>query len=97
MFKFLDNAGLAYFYDKLKSRVKIVERKYAYTTTSRQMVTFTIPDYDPSKETLAVYVNGLMCIEGAQYDYTISGNVVSLTKELDANQICYFVVSSISI
>lgn len=95
--KYLDNVGLSYFYNKLKANAKVVERKYAYTTPSKQIVSFTIPDYDFSKETLAVYVNGLMCIEGEQYDYTISGNIVSLTKELDANQICYFVVSSISI
>lgn len=95
--KFLNHAGLGHFYNKLKSRVKIVETKYVYTTPSRQMVSFTIPNFNSNTQTLEVHVNGLMCIEGSQYDYTLSGNVVSLTKELDANQIVYFVIRSVSI
>lgn len=95
--KYLDNIGLGYFYSKLKSKVKIVEKKYVYVTPSRQTVSFTVPDFNANTCTLEVYVNGLMCIEGAQYDYTLSGNIVSLTKELDANQTCYFVVKSITL
>ena len=94
--KYLNEAGLAYLIEALQSKIKITRTEYSYTTSSAETVTFTVPAYTTDgKSTLDVYINGLRAIPTT--DYTLSGNIVSLTKELTANQTVYFVVDKISI
>lgn len=86
----LDLAGLQHFLSKLKTNgVKISEARYTVTTSASQVVSYTVPDFVPSTMTLDVYINGLHCIPTV--DYTLSGNIVSMTKELDAGQTIEFV------
>ena len=94
--KYLDQVGLAHLIEVLQSNIKITRSEYSYTTSSAETVTFTVPTYTTDgKSTLDVYINGLRAVPTT--DYTLSGNVVSLTKELTAGQNVYFVVDTISI
>lgn len=70
----------------------ITEYRYTYTTPERQTVSFTIPTYTIGC-TLDIYINGMYCIPDV--DYTLSGNVVSITKELDGGQVCHFIVRKV--
>ena len=90
----LDLSGLTYFLSKLKSGIKVSDTRYYVTTSASQTVSYTVPDFTPSTMTLDVYVNGLHCIPTV--DYTLSGNVVSMVKELDAGQTIEFVVRGVT-
>lgn len=91
----LDLAGLQRFLLNLKANgVKLFETRYTVTTSASQTVSYTVPDFTPSTMTLDVYVNGLHCIPTV--DYTLSGNVVSMVKELDAGQTIEFVVRGVT-
>lgn len=90
----LNTSGMNYLISKLKSRIKITEFPYTYTTTSSQTVSFTVPDFSSSTMTLDVYINGLRCVPTV--DYTLNGNVVTMLNELDAGQTCFFVVRKVS-
>jgi hypothetical protein len=89
----LNTSGMNYLIGQLRSKLKITETRYSYTTTSSQTVTFTVPGFSSSTMTLDVYVNGLHCIPGT--DYTLSGNVVTMANELDVGQTCSFVVRKV--
>lgn len=93
--KYLDLAGLQYFQQKIQASgsATLTESRYSYTTTSAQIVSFTIPNFSASTCTLDVYINGLYCIPTV--DYTLSGNVLTMTKELDAGQSCHFVIRKV--
>ena len=94
--KYLDQAGLEYLVQKLRDSLKVTETPYSYTTTSAQTVSFTVPAYTTDgKSTLDVYINGLKAIPTTEY--TISGNVVTLVNQLEANQTVTFIVRTISI
>lgn len=90
----LNTSGMNYLLAQLKSKLKITEARYSYTTTTSQTVTFTVPDFSSSTMTLDVYVNGLYCMPTV--DYTINGNVVTMVNELDSGQTCSFVVRKVS-
>lgn len=91
----LNLAGVNYLISQLKSRIKITETSYTYTTTEKQTVSFTVPDFSSDTMTLDVYINGLRCIPNN--DYTLSSNVVTMVNELDAGQECFFVVRKVSL
>ena len=91
--KILDKAGAEYLVAQMMSRIKLVEYKGNVTTSSSTAGPFTVSNYTPGVDTLGVYVNGLRLIEGV--DYSVSGTSVMLTKALDANQACEFVVTKI--
>lgn len=94
--KFLDLAGVEYLVEQLTARLTLARTEYNYTTTSAETVSFTVPAYTTDgKSTLDVYINRLLAIPTV--DYTLSGNQVTLTKELDAGQQLTFVVNTISI
>lgn len=94
--KYLDLDGLKYFQQKLSAigGATLTESRYSYTTTATQVVSFTIPDFSSATCTLDVYINGLYCVPTV--DYTLNGNVLTMTKELDAGQPCHFVVRKVS-
>lgn len=93
--KYLNEEGTACLVRELKSKLKITRTEYTYTTTSAETVSFTVPAYTTDgKSTLDIYVNGLRAIPTT--DYTMSSNVVTLTKKLTAGQTVYFVVDTIS-
>lgn len=91
--KVLDEAGAQYLVAQMMSRIKLVDYKGTHTTTSSTAGPFTVSNYTPGVDSLGVYVNGLRLIEGT--DYSVSGTSVTLTKALDANQTCEFVVTKI--
>lgn len=93
--KYLNIEGTECLVRELKSKLKITRTEYTYTTTSAETVSFTVPAYTTDgKSTLDIYINGLRAIPTT--DYTMSGNKVTLTKELSADQTVYFVVDTIS-
>lgn len=85
----LNLSGLSYFLSKLRSAIKITESRYYVTTSTNQTVSYTVPDFNATTMTLDVYINGLHCIPTV--DYNISGNVVTMVKDLDAGQTVEFV------
>ena len=91
----VDKSGLQYFLSKLRSNIKISESRNTYTTTSTGTVTYTVPNFNSSTMTLDVYINGLHCIPTT--DYTVNGNVVTIVNELEAGQICEFVVRKVTL
>lgn len=100
--KIINDTGLRYAISKIKTLIAtefdnldigITEYRYTYTTPERQTVSFTVPTYTTGC-TLDIYINGLYCIPDV--DYTISGNVVSIVKELDGGQVCHFVVRKVN-
>lgn len=94
--KFLDLAGVEYLVEQLTARLRLARTEYNYTTTSAETVSFTVPAYTTDgKSTLDVYINRLLAIPTV--DYTLSGNQVTLTKELDAGQQLTFVVNTIKL
>lgn len=94
--KYLDEDGLAHLISTLKSSIRIVETSDTYTTTDVEQITFTVPTYTTDgRSTLDIYVNGIKVMP--DIDYTLSGNVVSLNKVLNAGQTVMFIVRTISI
>lgn len=94
--KYLDQSGLGHLVSKMRANIAIIENTYTYTTTSAMTVSFTVPAYTTDgKSTLDVYINGLYAVPTV--DYTLSGNKVTLTNELETGQTVYFVVRTISI
>lgn len=92
--KFLDATGLEHLLKQIQARLKIIETKYTYVTSDAEVVSFTVPNLT-TNDSLEVLVNNLVLFEGT--DYTLTGAVVTLTKELDAGQTCQFVVRSVTI
>lgn len=94
--KFLSATGLARLVDNIRANLKVTETPYSYTTSSVETVTFTVPAYTTDgKSTLDIYINGVKVIPTV--DYTLSGNVVTLKKTLNAGQTVLFIVRTISI
>lgn len=94
--KYLDEAGTAHLIQQIKAKLRIAESQYAYTTESAMVVSFTVPSYTSGDgKSLDVFINGLRAQPTT--DYTVSGSVVTLTKELDAGQTVLFVVRSIEL
>lgn len=93
--KYLDQTGLEYLVQQIKANLKIVSNEYSYTTTSAMVVSFTVPSYTSGVDALDVYINGLRATPTV--DFTASGNVVTLTKELDAGQTVTFIVRSVEL
>ena len=93
---YLDETGMEYLIQQIRANLKFVENRYAYTTESAMTVSFTVPSYTSGDgQSLDVYINGLH-VEPT-VDYTVSGSVVTLTKELDAGQTVTFVVRSVEL
>lgn len=90
--RYLDAIGLAYLIQQLKTGFNISKREYTYTTPSAMVVSFTVPNLADGED-LEVYINGLKAIP--TIDYTLSSNIVTLTKELDAGQTVHFIVRSV--
>lgn len=94
--KYVDLAGAQYLVEKLQTAIQITRTVYNYTTESAETVTFTVPAFTTDgKSTIDIYVNRLWAIP--QVDYTITDNVVTLTKELTAGQNISFVVNTIKL
>ena len=75
------------------NNVEMVERKYTYVTKSRELVSYTIPSYNPDRDRVEVSVNGLVLIEGSEY--TMNGAVVKLVNSIDGGNTVHFVVRSV--
>lgn len=92
--KLLDYDGLAHLVAQLKANIKLVEESNVYTTSVAETVSYTVPNYTPGVDTLGVYVNGMKLNAG---EYTVSDTTVTITNELDANQVCEFLVTRVEI
>lgn len=61
-------------------------------TSDVTSVPINIPDYDPGKDVLQVFINGLLAVEGQKYTISADGSSIELTTELQSGQSVTFVV-----
>lgn len=94
--KYLDDTGVARLVEQIKANVKISVTDYVYTTEVAELVSFTVPAYTTDgASTIEVYINRMRAIPAV--DFTVTGNVLTLTKELDVGQTVHVVVKRVYI
>lgn len=93
--KYLSEAGLTYFFNKIRAHLKTAEYRYVYNTTAANTPSFTLPVWNASTDTLDVYINGLHC--APSIDYNMNNNIVQFLYAIDAGQQITFVVRRVSI